>query len=180
VERKTRYWLKAHVICGVKTGIITSVVLTWGKGENPYFGPLVRATARNFDINEIYADKAYSADLSLQAAANVGAVPFIPFKKGASPKKGGLWEKFYHYYHLKKDEFAEHYHKRSNAEALFSAIKRVVGHYLRSRSHTAMENEALCKLLCLNITCLIHSKYELGITPTFWKTKSKDDVDTAA
>ena len=31
-----------------------------------------------------------------------------------------------------------------------------------------MLNEALCKVLCHNICCLIQSIYELGIVATFW------------
>jgi hypothetical protein len=31
-----------------------------------------------------------------------------------------------------------------------------------------MKNEALCKLLAYNITCVIHSQCELGIEPIFW------------
>jgi hypothetical protein len=30
-----------------------------------------------------------------------------------------------------------------------------------------MRNEALCKVLCHNICCLILAMYELGITPAF-------------
>jgi hypothetical protein len=32
----------------------------------------------------------------------------------------------------------------------------------------AQVNEALCKILCHNICCLIQSIFELGIEPTFW------------
>jgi hypothetical protein len=31
-----------------------------------------------------------------------------------------------------------------------------------------MANEALCKVLCHNICCLIQSHYELGVEATFW------------
>jgi hypothetical protein len=31
-----------------------------------------------------------------------------------------------------------------------------------------MKNEVLCKVLCHNICCLIHSHCELGIEPVFW------------
>ena len=32
-----------------------------------------------------------------------------------------------------------------------------------------MKNEALAKVLCHNLVCLIHEMYELGIEPTFWQ-----------
>ena len=33
---------------------------------------------------------------------------------------------------------------------------------------TAMVDEALCKVLCHNICCLIQSVYELGVEASFW------------
>ena len=40
-----------------------------------------------------------------------------------------------------------------------------------------MVNEALCKILCHNICCLIQSIYELGIEATFW---GEDEAEPAA
>jgi hypothetical protein len=48
-------------------------------------------------------------------------------------------------------------------------IKSKFGDALRSKSDTAMTNEALCKVLCHNVCCLIQSHYELGLEPMFWK-----------
>jgi hypothetical protein len=39
---------------------------------------------------------------------------------------------------------------------------------LRSKTRTAQINEALCKVLCHNICCLIQSMVELGLKPKFW------------
>ena len=60
------------------------------------------------------------------------------------------------------------YHKRSNVESTFMMIKAKFGNSLRSRTKTAQINEALCKVLCHNICCLIQSMYELGLKPKFW------------
>jgi hypothetical protein len=46
-------------------------------------------------------------------------------------------------------------------------IKAKFGDHIRSRTETAMQNEALCKILCYNICCVIQSMYELGIQPDF-------------
>ena len=51
---------------------------------------------------------------------------------------------------------------------MFSAVKRLFGDYIRSRTDVAMKNEAICKLLAYNITSVIHSRCELGIEPIFW------------
>ena len=42
------------------------------------------------------------------------------------------------------------------------------GDHVRSRTDRAMANEALCKVLCHNVCCLIQSTYELGVEATFW------------
>jgi transposase len=66
-----------------------------------------------------------------------------------------------------RDEFLASYHKRSNVETTFSMIKGKFGGYLRSKGNTAQRNEALCKVLCHNICCVIQSMFELGIEPSF-------------
>jgi hypothetical protein len=66
------------------------------------------------------------------------------------------------------DDYLKHYHKRSNVETTFSMIKAKFGDHLRSKTDTAMVNEALCKILCHNICCLIQSTYELGVEVVFW------------
>lgn len=70
---------------------------------------------------------------------------------------------------LNQDEYLAHYHKRSNVESTFSMIKAQFGDSLRSKTDSAMVNEALCKVLCHNICCLIQSSCELGIGATFWE-----------
>ncbi|MDQ3813951.1 MAG: hypothetical protein M3347_08370, partial [Armatimonadota bacterium] len=55
----------------------------------------------------------------------------------------------------------------SNVESTFSMVKAKFGDSLRSKDDTAQENEALCKILCHNICCVIQSMYELGIEPDF-------------
>ena len=74
----------------------------------------------------------------------------------------------FHLYNFNRDDYLSHYHKRSNVETTFSMIKAKFGERLRSKTDTAMVNEALCKMLCHNICCLIQSTYELGIEATFW------------
>jgi hypothetical protein len=43
-----------------------------------------------------------------------------------------------------------------------------------------MVNEALCKILCHNITCLIQSVFELGIEATFWKENEEPEPEPQA
>jgi len=85
---------------------------------------------------------------------------------------GGLFQKMVLYYQYRRDDFMQHYHKRSRVESTFSAIKRKFGSNVRSRTDTAMSNEVLCKLVCHNLCCVIKSQIELGIEPEFWNNKS--------
>ena len=73
----------------------------------------------------------------------------------------------FHYYNLHSDEFLSYYHKRSNSESTFSMIKAKFGERIRSKTRRAQVNEALCKVLCHNLCCLIQSMYELGIEIDF-------------
>jgi transposase len=68
---------------------------------------------------------------------------------------------------LREDEFLASYHRRSNVESAFSAIKRKFGGGVRSKAFTAQVNEVLCKILCHNLTVLVHAMHELGIEPRF-------------
>ena len=69
----------------------------------------------------------------------------------------------FHYFMFRRDEFVQHYHKRSNVESTFSMMKRKFGDGLRSKTDTAMVNETLCKVLYHNLVVLIHETRELGI-----------------
>ena len=72
-----------------------------------------------------------------------------------------------HYFQLHKEEFLEHYHKRSNAESTFGAIKKKFGESVKSKNRTAQENELLCKVIAYNITVLVHEMIQLNGTSEF-------------
>jgi transposase len=169
VTRSGHDWIKAHVVCGVKTNVVTAIDIRGRHShEAPLFRKLLKETAENFDIREVSADKAYSTEDILEAIVEIGATPFIPFKVNASDAKGGIWEKSLNYFRLHREEFKAHYHKRSNVESTFSMIKAKFRDHVRSRNNVSMKNEVLCKVLCHNICCLIQSHCELGIEPVFW------------
>lgn len=167
--RQEHEWVKVHLICGVRTNIVTAVEIHGKNASDTKFLPtLVEATAKNFDIREVSADKGYSSRKNYRAIQYHGAVPYIAFKTHHSGRGGGLWSKMFHYFHLNRDEFLRHYHKRSNVESTFSMIKAKFRDHVRSKTDVAMKNEVLCKIICHNICCLIQESHELGIEPEFW------------
>lgn len=162
-------WVKCHLMCGVKTNVVTAIEIhgQWAS-DNKMLPALVDSTARNFQIAEVSADKAYGSRKNTDIITSVGATPFIAFRSDATGSGDGAWAKMYHYFQFKRTEFLQHYHKRSNVESTFSMIKRKFGDSLRSKTDTAMVNETLCKILCHNLVVLIHETRELGIEPVFW------------
>src|ERR1044071_2812617 len=147
-----RVWLKLHLMCGVKTNIVTSVQVRDGYAHDyPFFKGLVARTAESgFKMKEISADKGYLGADNMLAALQRGAIPYIPFKTNSVPQsihtpKSELWTRMYHFYMLNRAEFLQHYHKRSNIETTFHMIKSKFGQRLRSKTLTAQVNEALCK-----------------------------------
>ena len=110
-------------------------------------------------MNEVSADKAYISNKNLLAAVENHAMPYIPFKSNSNDrdkKNSPLWNRMYHYFAYKQDEFMAHYHKRSNVESTFMMIKTKFGDALRADA-TAHINDALCEGAVPNIVCLIQS-----------------------
>src|SRR5215203_1621842 len=60
-EEDRRMWIKVHLMCGVKTNIVTAVQVTDGYAHDyPYFKGLVdRSAESGFKMKEISADKGY-------------------------------------------------------------------------------------------------------------------------
>lgn len=170
--KKSRRWLKAHICVGVKTNIVTAIEITDESGaDSPQFIPLIKQTQANgFEIKEVYGDKAYLSRDNLAFVDDAGGVPYIPFKENSIGKPQGsnhIWRKMFHYFQFNKEDFMSRYHKRSNVETTFSAIKKKLGETLKSRNQTAQVNGLLCKFIAYNILVLIEEMHELGIAPSF-------------
>lgn len=150
----------------------------WGQDErrdggrhrdrNAHGSPLFEANRRRFDIHEVSADSAHLSYANMNLVGDAGATPFISFKDNTTAAQGGLFEKMFHFYNLRRDEFLKHYHKGSNIETTNMMIQAKFGDSLRSKTDTVMVNEALAKVFFHNICVLIQSHYELGINSTFW------------
>lgn len=167
-EMSEATWLKAHAMVGTATNVVTAIRVTDSSGaDSPELPPLVASTARRFHVTEVSADKAYLGHVNLAAIEAVGAVPYVPFKSNSRDKGSPAWRRMWAVFLYRQDEFLAHYHKRSNVESTFSAIKRKFGGAVRSKRFTAQVNEVLCKVLCHNLTVLVHAMHEMGIEPSF-------------
>lgn len=170
ITRRSSTWVKTHIACGVKTNIITAVrILDKDAADSPQFVPLLKDTSKGFTIGEVSADKAYASLENFESVAECGGTGFIAFRAGTTGAVGGLFEKMFHYFQYRKEEFMAKYHKRSNVESTFSMVKRKFGDSVRSRKDAAMVNEVLCKILAHNLCCLNQEQHELGIETEFWK-----------
>ena len=169
VMRQKHDWVKAHIVCGVKTNVVTAVEIH-GQHANdaPILPSLIGKTAQSFNVTEVLADMGYISSKNLEAVLGMGATPYIPFKAHTTgAHRGGTWEKMFHLFSLNREEFFAHYHQRSNVESTFMMIKTKFRDHVRSKTEVAMRNEVLAKVLCHNICCLISAIYELGINPVF-------------
>ncbi|HEV3256405.1 MAG TPA: transposase [Gemmataceae bacterium] len=169
VTRSGHDWVKTHLMVGVKTHVITAIRIQGrDAADGPQFVPLLHTTAENFTVQEASADKAYLSVENVEAVAALGGQAFIAPKSNTTGGAGGLFEKMFHYYQFRREDFLKHYHQRSNVETVFSMMKRKFGDSVRSRNDVAMTNEVLCKALCHNLCVLIMSQCELGIEAVFW------------
>jgi transposase len=173
-EKQEHSWVKVHLMCGVKTNVVTSVEVSHRHAnDSPYLKPLLETTTGNgFRVKELSADKGYDSFSNRCLTLVKGGIPYIPFREGEKNKpnpsgKSELWKRMYHFYKFQEAEFKAHYHKRSNVETVFSMIKAKFGERIRSKTDTSQTNEVLCKVLCHNLCCLIQSMYELGVEPEF-------------
>lgn len=176
-ESRSRLYVKLHAMIGTKTNVITAAAMTVGtENDSPHLPPLLATTIANgFTVHEVSADKAYLSNDNLVAIESAGAVPYIPFKiNSGATGHSGAWQRAYHYCAFRHEDFLKHYHQRSNVEATFSAIKRLFGGSVRARTLSAQFNEVLFKVICYNLTALVHAMFELKIdAATFW---SKSEV----
>jgi hypothetical protein len=159
--RHEHLWAKMHIMAGTTTHAITAVVIkerdAADLGQLP---ELLAQTAENFIVEEVLCDKVYNTVRNQKEIAAVGARAFIPFKSNHTGKRGGIWKVKLTEWNENREESLAHYGQRAQIETAFSMMKMKFGDSLRSRYELSMKNEALCKALCHNISCLIALMYQ--------------------
>ena len=161
-------WAKVHLMCGVKTHIVTAATIGERNASDLVQLPdLLRTTAKNFNVREVLGDIAYNTVENQKEVDAIGAEAFFPFKKSHSGRRGGIWREKYLQWRDDYEYFSKHYHQRSNVESVMMMIKSKFGDAVRSKTETAMRNEVYCKLICHNIYCLIMAMHRLDIGAGF-------------
>ena len=174
--RQQHEWVKAHIMCGVKTNVVTAVeIADKNANDNPIMPLLIESTARRFTMREVSADMGYLSRSNVAAIAATGAKAYIPFKTtvGLNDDDAPMWRRMYCLFQYHREQFSAHYHKRSNVESTFSMVKAKFRDHIRSKTDVAMKNECLCKFICHNICCVIQSMHELGVAPVFWADQTR-------
>lgn len=164
-ERK-RHWKKAHLCVGVKSHIIVSMEITEGhEADSPELIPLVEQAGKNFEIENVCADKAYLSRQNFDKIAEMGAIPYIPFKSNSTGNKKGsiIWSRMFDLFLKNREAFDKEYHQRSNVETTFHMIKKKFGNHLKTKKDDSQVNEILMKCLCHNLAVLVHESIELGL-----------------
>lgn len=166
-------WVKLHAMTGTLTNLVAAARVTAGTGkgagDSPHFIPLLHTTARRFTVKEVSGDKGYLDEDNLTAVAAIGAQPFVAFKINSREMDhpSEHWRRMWAYFDLKKEEFLKHYHRRSNVESTFGAIKMKFGGSVRSKQLVAQQNEVLSKVLLWNLTCIVQAIEEFGVEAEF-------------
>ena len=168
-ERRKQRWLKAHATVGVRTKIVTSLIVTESKvHDGQMLVPSLERTAENFTIKDVMADKAYLSRENVAQIAKMGARPVIKMKENSRGHGHRAWQRLWAFFHLNREDFLNVYHQRSNVESVFSAVKRKLDVRVRSKHEVAMRNEILAKFLMYNLTVLCRAIHTFAIEPTFW------------
>ena len=85
-------WVKVHMMTGVKTNIVTAVeVLGREANDCPQLPPMVRTTAKGFNVREVSADKEYLSVENVNTITEAGGTPFIAIKMSTTGGVGGLF-----------------------------------------------------------------------------------------
>lgn len=167
-------WIKLHLMAGLRTQIVVAAEATDTRtADGPYLPGFLEIAVENFDkVETVVADKGYLSHANYDAIRKAGADGYIPFKKNSTPgpghhKRDPEWERKFHQYHSRAQEFDEKYYKRERVETVFSQIKKTFGGDLCARVPSAQVNETMLKVLCHNIRMLNRAAHELGCTELF-------------
>src|SRR5580704_6754515 len=106
-EKVEAQWVKAHVMIGTTTNVVTSVEITPAFGADcPQLPALLKATTKRFALKTVSADRAYVGHANFDAINAAGAYPLIPFKSNSTPhgmyrqshESRALWHRLFNFF----------------------------------------------------------------------------------
>ena len=155
--KRTRDFVKCHIVTGNKSNIITDAVITDSSvADTSMFEELLNETAGTFNVKQFLADAGYLSNENYKKVAKIHADALIMFKKDSGVKgKCNAWRNAFLKFIQTPDEFYAEYWKRNNVETTFGAIKAKYGETLKSKILSAQINELYCKLIAYNISVII-------------------------
>ena len=183
-EQVVREFVHLHAMIGCRTNVVTAAEATVGQsGDASTMPALVEATTPHFNVEQVAADKAYGSLKNRELLDRQGIKGLIPFKSNSTAtsknNRSELWARLFHFFSLHREEFLAAYHTRSNVESTFSAMKRKFSDQVRSKTPTAQINEALLKVLCHNLVCVIHEMNESGAVAAFPSLACTNSLEVA-
>ena len=167
--------VKLHVAIGNLSNVVTACAIEGpGAGEAPILPGLLFQTAKAFPVKNVYGDSAYTSVQSYEIVNRMGARGWFDFKGSHTGDAGGVFGEMYHWAMAHQAEFKAKYHVRSNVEATFSAIKRVLANGIRQKTATlrnkqdvSLKNELYSIIVAHNLRVVIKHIYKVGIAPNF-------------
>ena len=180
-ERDGADWMKAHLLVGAETLVCIAVDFSGTRGigthDSKFVLPLIDRALRVFDLHWLLADKAYLSEEIVGGLAERGLKAVIPIKKRIDPTSKSVYYQAFaelvHWFDFKQAHFHEYYRFRPKVESFFAVLKRVADGYCWSRGRprkdangeafenaerpcVAWVNEALCKIIYINLRTTVH------------------------
>jgi len=174
-QRPTARWMKAHVLIGVETLVVMSVLFSDSDSNDiNHINGLIEAALPRFNLRFLLADKAYLSEDIIGMLWRKCIKAVIPVKSRWDPETKKVYyepcKELADWYDSKPRRFDEFYRLRPKIEGLFSLVKRLADGYCWSRGRpregpvsTAWENETLCKFIYMNLRTTVQLQEETGI-----------------
>jgi len=154
--REKKEFIKLHIAVDEESKKIVSFRITKGNvHDTKKFGQLVKESAKKYDIDKVYGDKAYDNRENFNILDDINAEPAISIRKNASTRSKGC--------PLRRDEVLlikklgyngwkqlKDTGRRWIAEIVLSSLKRVLGEDLLSKKFKAQKVEARLKVMLYN------------------------------
>jgi hypothetical protein len=154
---------KVHIaICADLLLVMNWRITNGRRNDCPFFRILIAPIRM---IRYVIADKGYLARINFQTALDKGGQGIIPFKKGKKKQSRAkacgfpAWKFAYEFWTNFHGWYMDIYHRRSQIEAVFSALKKRYGDKLNCSSASMRRKEMSLRLIAYNIRILICARY---------------------